>query len=74
MPDGRSVAYADARPDGRQEARTAPVDGGEPTQLGVFVWNESHHPFEVEPGTGHIISTDGIGGKTTIWMAEYENE
>jgi hypothetical protein len=50
------------------------VDGGEPTQLGVFVWNESHHPFEVEPGTGHIISTDGIGGKTTIWLAEYENE
>jgi serine/threonine protein kinase len=74
MPDGQAVAYADERPDGRQEARIAPVDGGEPTQLGVFVWNESHHPFEVEPGTGHIISTDGIGGKTTIWLAEYENE
>ena len=74
MPSGRTIAYADALPDGRQEARVVAVDGGASSRLGEFVWNQSHHPFEIDPATGQLITTEGVGGKSTIWLAEYDRE
>lgn len=74
MPSGRTIAYADALPDGRQEARVVAVDGGESRRLGGFVWNQSHHPFEIDPATRQLITTEGVGGKSTIWLAEYDRD
>jgi len=74
MPSGRAIAYADALPDGRQEARVVAVDGGTSSRLGEFVWNQSHHPFEIDFATGQLITTEGVGGKSTIWLAEYDKE
>jgi hypothetical protein len=74
MPSGRSIAYADVLPDGRQEARVIGVDGAESRRLGAFVWRQNQHPFEIDPATGQLITTEGIGGKSTIWLAEYDRE
>jgi Tol biopolymer transport system component len=72
MPDGLAVAYADVPPGGEQQAWVVSLDGGEPRRLGDFAWHGSHLPFDVEPETGELITTDETDVKSTIWLAEYD--
>jgi hypothetical protein len=72
MPDSGAIAYADEQVDGPQQAWMVPLDGGEPRKLNEFRWNGKHYPFVVDPATGGLLTTDHVGERSAIWLAEYE--
>jgi len=72
MPNGRAIAYADQPPEGRQQAWVVALDGGPPKRLGDFGWLGRHYPFDVDPASGQLLTADHVGGKSTIWLAEYD--
>ena len=41
-------------------------------QLLHYRWLGRHLPFDVEPETGELITTDLAGVKSAIWLAEYD--
>ncbi|NIL99770.1 MAG: protein kinase [Acidobacteria bacterium] len=72
MPDGRTIAYAEETADGLQTASVVSIDGGQPRRLGDILWTGQHYPYVVDPSSGELISADDGGGKSTIWLAEYD--
>ena len=72
MPDGRAIAYADETADGLQTAWVVSLDGAQPRRLGDIQWTGRHYPFVVDPSTGEVITADDSGGKSAIWLAEYD--
>ncbi len=72
MPGGRAIAYADEIAEGPQEAWVVSLDGGQPRRLGDVQWTGRHYPFVVDPSTGEVITADHTGGKSAIWLAEYD--
>jgi len=72
MPDGSAIAFADHHGDEGQQAWTVSPAGGSPRRIDAVAWNEIHHPFDIDPRTGAIVTTDGAPGRTTLWLAEYD--
>ena len=58
--------------DGPQEAWVVSLDGSRSRKLNDFRWAGRHYPFDVDPRTGGLLTTDHVGGKAAIWLAEYE--
>jgi len=72
MPDGEAIAYADERGDRPQRSWIVPLGGGEPRLLSEYRWSGGHYPFDVDPATGGLLTTDQVGERSAIWLAEYE--
>jgi Tol biopolymer transport system component len=70
MSDGRAVGFIDTGADGFQRAWQVPVDGRPPTLLTAYRWRTTYSPFVTDPATGDLITTDGIGDTSTLWLAE----
>jgi Tol biopolymer transport system component len=71
MPDGQTIAYADGSPEGDQTAWVVDVRGGPPRPLFGFRWDGLHFPFVISPDGLHLITTNSVGTKSTIWLAEF---
>jgi hypothetical protein len=69
--DGRFIAFADGSPEGDQTAWTVDVEGGPPRPLFGFRWDGLHFPFVISRDGMHVITTNSVGTKSTIWLAEF---
>jgi len=70
LPDGSGIAFADVGRQGSQTAWVVSLDDGQRRPLGSFRWGGTHWPF-VMAGPDELITTDGSGEKSTLWLAEY---
>jgi len=70
LPDGSGIAFADVGWPGSQTAWVVSLEDGQRRPLGAFNWSGTDWPFVI-PRTGELITTDGSGEKSTLWLAEY---
>jgi hypothetical protein len=70
LPDGSGIAFADVGSEGQQAVWVVSLDDAQRHPLGRFRWGGTHWPF-VLAGPGEMVTTDGSGEKSTLWLAEY---
>jgi Tol biopolymer transport system component len=71
MPDGQTIAYADGSAEGDQTAWVVDKRGGPPRPLFGFRWDGLHFPFVISLDGLQVITTNSVGTKSTIWLAEF---
>ena len=68
-PDGRRVGYIAVGPDGNQQIRVVPIDGGAPLTLPIRL-SGLNHPFAVTNDAQTLVVSDAVHISSQIWLLQ----
>jgi Tol biopolymer transport system component len=71
-PDGKRIAYLVIGPDGSEQIRTVPVEGGPSTPLSGVRFAGTNNPIDLSPDGTLLATSNSVAVSTEIWLLQLQ--
>ncbi|MBI3669281.1 MAG: serine/threonine-protein kinase, partial [Acidobacteria bacterium] len=67
-PDGKQIGYQALGPDGNEQIRAVPLEGGPSSPLATLRFAGTNYPFDVSPDGQRLATTNSVHLSDEIWL------